>query len=214
MSSRLKLRRSTGKKGLFFFSILSNNRYFQRKNFFISWANGIWRNNFRVWLNLITKEPFSIFTVFGIHLSGYRSFLVSCFVWHWTMFLCLIMKKIAVKFSCSTQISFLQKICWIRFGIFHFTWFYNCASSKQNNVNLTLEDENQESFSFPHVKGSSEKCKFVERVNRKLILDGVFTSYGSNIPVCQMRRLHLVTLYLITLQSFIDLKVYLKGMFY
>ena len=62
-------------------------------------------------------------------------------------------------------------------------------SSKHQNINFTVEQENIGSLSFLDVKICFENSKFVTSVYRKLTFSGVFTNYESFIPKYQKRGL-------------------------
>ena len=64
-----------------------------------------------------------------------------------------------------------------------------CMSSKNQNINFTVEQENIGSLSFLDVKICSKNGKFVTSVYRKPTFSGVFTDYESFIPTYQKRGL-------------------------
>ena len=62
-------------------------------------------------------------------------------------------------------------------------------SSKNQNINFTVEQENIGSLSFLDVKICRKNGKFVTSVYRKPTFSGVFTNYKSFIPTYQNRGL-------------------------
>ena len=63
--------------------------------------------------------------------------------------------------------------------------FCEYMSSKHQNINFTVEQENIGSLSFLDVKNLSKNGKFVTSVYRKPTFSGVFTNYESFIPTYQ-----------------------------
>ena len=63
-------------------------------------------------------------------------------------------------------------------------------SSKDQNINFTIEQENVGSLSFLGVEICHKNGKFVTSVYRKPIFSGVFTNYESFIPTYQKRGVH------------------------
>ena len=62
-------------------------------------------------------------------------------------------------------------------------------SSKHQNINLTVEQENVDSLSFLDVKICRKTGKFITSVYRKPTFSGVFTNYEIFIPTYQKRGL-------------------------
>ena len=62
-------------------------------------------------------------------------------------------------------------------------------SSKNQNINFTVEQENSGSLAFLDVKICRKNGKFVTSVYRKPTFSGVFTNYKSFIPTYQNRGL-------------------------
>ena len=67
--------------------------------------------------------------------------------------------------------------------------FFEYMSSKHQNINFPVEQENFGSLSFLDVKICCKNGKFVKSVYRKPTFRGVFTKYESFIPTYQKRRL-------------------------
>ena len=63
-------------------------------------------------------------------------------------------------------------------------------SSKDQNINFTIEQENVGSLSFLGVEICHKNGKFVTSVYRKPIFSGVFTNYESFIATYQKRGVH------------------------
>ena len=64
-------------------------------------------------------------------------------------------------------------------------------SSKHQNINFTVKQENTGSLSFLDVNICRKDGKLVTSVYRKATFSGVFTNYENIIPTCQKRgRLH------------------------
>ena len=80
-------------------------------------------------------------------------------------------------------------------------FFREYISSKDQNINLTVEKENVGSLSFLDVKTCRKNGKFVTSVYSKPTFSGVFTNYESVIPTYQKR--HIYTHYFIGVLAYV-----------
>ena len=156
-------------------------------------VKGISKNDFRDLLNFATKESFFTFNnKFYIQVDGVAMgfplgpILANIFLSHhdqsW-------LNKCPIEFKPSFYRRYVDDI-FVLFKSFESTdSFREYMSSKHQNINFTVEQENVGSLSFLDVKICRKNGKFVLRVYRKPIFSGIFTNRQSIIPTYQKRGL-------------------------
>ena len=156
-------------------------------------VQGISKNDFHDLLNLATKESFFRFnSKFYIQVDGVamRSplgpILANIFLSHqeenW-------LNKCPIEFKPSFYRRYADDI-FVHFESLESAHlFREYMSSKHQNINFTVEQENIGSLSFLDVKICCKNGKFVKSVYRKPTFRGVFAKYESFIPTYQKRRL-------------------------
>ena len=156
-------------------------------------VKGISKNDFHDLLNLATKE--SIFTFndkFYIEIDGVAvgsslaQLLANIFLSHpeenW-------LNTCPIKFKPSFYRRYVDDIFVLSESSESPDSVFGYISSKQQNMNFTIEKENFGSLSFLDVKICRKNGEFVTSVSRKTTFSGVFTNYESFIPTYQKRGL-------------------------
>ena len=156
-------------------------------------VKGISKNNFRGLLNLATKESFFTFNnKFYIQVDGVAMgsplgpILANIFLSHheekW-------LNKCPIEFKPSFYRRYVDDIFVLFKSSESADSFREYMSSKHQNINFTVEQENVGSLSFLDVKICRKNGKFVTSVYRKSTYSGVFANYESFIPTYQKRGL-------------------------
>ena len=99
------------------------------------------------------------------------------------------MNKCPIEFKISFYIRYVDDIFVLFESSESADSFCEYMSSKHQNINVTIEQENIGSLSFLNVKICCKNGKFVTSVYRKPTFSGVFTNYESFIPMYQKRGL-------------------------
>ena len=151
------------------------------------------KNDFRVLLNLATKESFFTFNnKFFIQADGVAmgsppgpilaNIFLSYYEENW-------FNKCPIEFKPCFYRRYVDDIFVLFESSESADSFRKYMSSKHQNINFTVEKENVGSLSFLDVKICRKNGKFVTSVYRKPTFSGVFTSYESFIPTYQERVL-------------------------
>ena len=173
---------------------------------------GISKNDFRDLLNLATKESFFVFNnkfyiqVDGVVMgSSLGPILANIFLLHheekW-------LNKCPVEFKPSFYRRYVDDIFVLFKSSESADSFREYMSSKHQNINFTVEQENVGSLSFLDVKICRKNGKFVTSVYRKPTFSRIFTNYESFIPTYLKRGLlhtlfHRISAYVVILKHFI-----------
>ena len=157
-------------------------------------VKGISKNDFRDLLNLATKESFFTFNnKFYIQVDGVAMgsplgpILANIFLSHHEE---ILLNKCLIKFKPSFHRRYIDDIFVLFESSESADSFREYMSSKHQNINFTVKNENVGSLSYLDVKICRKNGKFVTSVYGKPTFSGVFTNYQSFIPTHQKRRLH------------------------
>ena len=156
-------------------------------------VEGISENDFRSLLNSATKESFFMFdNMFCIQVDDvamghplgpiWANILISHHEEDW-------LNKCPIEFKSSFCRRCVDGICVLFESSESADLFRENMSSKHQNINFTVEQENVGSLLFLDVKICRKNRKFVTSVYRKPTSSGAFTNYESFIPTYQKRGL-------------------------